>query len=191
MDTDFLDWALADFSGDVAADELYDGPFCMLSAVDNRCDKRMLYEVLDHAPDHADIRAFLSRLKTVLATRDLKLRGITTDGSSLSPEPLADIFDGVPHQRCQFHVLKEITKAVRKVVAKVRESFAQSKPKLKRGRPSSKDQEARRSARTSKALQQKIRDVFQDRDLFVRRRLKASERKRLLYIARGLPQLRT
>ena len=25
MDTDFLDWALADFSGYVAADELYDG----------------------------------------------------------------------------------------------------------------------------------------------------------------------
>ena len=42
MDTDFLDWALGTFSGYVAADELYDGPFCMLSAVDNRCDKRLL-----------------------------------------------------------------------------------------------------------------------------------------------------
>ena len=51
MDTDFLDWALADFSGYVAADELYDGPFCILSAVDNGCYKRILYEVLDHAPD--------------------------------------------------------------------------------------------------------------------------------------------
>ena len=45
MATDFLDGALADFSGYVAADELYDGPFCMLSAVDNRRYKRMLYEV--------------------------------------------------------------------------------------------------------------------------------------------------
>ncbi len=45
MDTDFLNWALADFSGYVAADELYDGPFCMLSAVDNRCYKRILYDV--------------------------------------------------------------------------------------------------------------------------------------------------
>ena len=51
MDTDFLDWALADFSGYVAADELYDGPFCILSAVDNRHYKRILYEVLDHDPD--------------------------------------------------------------------------------------------------------------------------------------------
>ena len=57
MDTDFLDWALADFSGYVAADELYDGPFCILSAVDNRCYKRILYDVLDHDPTHEDIRA--------------------------------------------------------------------------------------------------------------------------------------
>src|SRR5512144_1477243 len=28
---DYLDWALSDFSGYIAADELYDGPFCILS----------------------------------------------------------------------------------------------------------------------------------------------------------------
>jgi hypothetical protein len=50
MDTDFLDWALATFSGYVAADELYDGPFCILSAVDNRCYKRILYEVFGDVP---------------------------------------------------------------------------------------------------------------------------------------------
>jgi len=66
MDTDFLDWALANFSGYVAADELYDGPFCVLSAVDNRRYKRILYDVLDHDPTHDDIRAFLGRLKTTI-----------------------------------------------------------------------------------------------------------------------------
>src|SRR5918993_2839589 len=83
MDTDFLDRALADFSGYVAADELYDGPFCILSAVDNRRYKRILYEVLDHDPNHDDLRAFLGRLKSALQARDLTLRGITTDGSAL------------------------------------------------------------------------------------------------------------
>jgi len=190
MDTDFLDWALADFSGYVAADELYDGPFCILSAVDNRCYKRILYEVLDHDPNHEDIRAFLGRLKTALAARDLTLRGITTDGSSLYPEPLAEVFHGVPHQLCQFHAVKELTKGILKAVAKERERLGQSKPKLKRGRPSSKDQGARRLARKSKDIQQKISDLFQDRFLFVRRRLQASERKRLMYITRGLPHLR-
>src|SRR5216117_4320001 len=95
MDTDFLDWALADFSGYVAADELYDGPFCMLSAVDNRCYKRILYDVLDHDPNHEDIRAFLGRLKTALEARDLTLCGVTTDGATLYPEPLREVFGKV------------------------------------------------------------------------------------------------
>ena len=190
MDTDFLDWALADFSGYVAADELYDGPFCILSAVDNRGYKRILYEVLDHDPTHEDIRAFLGRLKTALEARDLTLRGITTDGSPLYPEPLAEVFRGVPHQLCQFHVIKELTKGILKAVAKERERLAQSKPKLKRGRPSSKEQAARRLTRKSKDIQQKISALFQDRYLFVTHHLKPSERKRLMHITRGLPHLR-
>ena len=57
------------------------GLYCVLSVVDNRCYKRILYEVLDHDPTHDDITAFFERLKTALATRDLRLQGITTDGS--------------------------------------------------------------------------------------------------------------
>jgi hypothetical protein len=74
MDTDFLDWALADFSGYVAADELYDGPFCILSAVDNRRYKRILYDVLDHDPTHDDIRTFLRRLVVYLSPADNSIR---------------------------------------------------------------------------------------------------------------------
>jgi hypothetical protein len=76
-----------------------------------------------------NIRAFLGRLKTALQARDLTLLGITTDGSALYPEPLAEVFSGVPHQLCQFHVIKEITKEVLKAVAQVRERLAQSKPR--------------------------------------------------------------
>ena len=105
MDTDFLDWALADFSGYVAADELYDGPFCILSAVDNRRYKRILYEVLDHQPTHDDIRTLLRRLKASLQARNLALLGVTTDGSALYPEPLREVFGKVRHQICQFQRL--------------------------------------------------------------------------------------
>src|SRR2546429_3722710 len=136
MDTDFLDWALADFSGYVAADALYDGPFCMLSAVDNRHDKRILYDVLDHDPTHDDIRTFLRRLKTALTARDLTLVGITTDGSALYPEPLAELFSGVPHQSCTFHVLADVVKAVLGAVASERKRLAAKQPTLPKGRPS-------------------------------------------------------
>lgn len=186
-----MEWALETFSGYVAVDELYEGPYCVLSAVDNRQYKRVMYEVLDHDPNHDDIEAFLGRLKTALDERDLVLKGITTDGSSLYPDPIRKVFGEVPHQLCTFHVIKELTKGILQAVARERERLAKSKPKLKRGRPSSKDKAARRLARKSKYIQQKISDLFQDRFLFVTRRLTPSERKRLLYITRGLPQLRT
>jgi bifunctional DNA-binding transcriptional regulator/antitoxin component of YhaV-PrlF toxin-antitoxin module len=186
----FLEWALEAFSGDAAVDELYEGRYCGLSAVDNRQYKRRLYEVLDHDPDHDDIEAFLGRLKSVLAERALALKGITTDGSALYPEPIRKVFGDVPHQICTFHVIKERTKGVLKALAKERERLATSKPKLKRGRPSSKDKKTRRLARKSKSMQQKIRDLFQERFLFVKRRLSGSQRKRLVHITRGLPHLR-
>ena len=63
IDGAFLDWALESFSGYVAADELYEGPYCVLSVVDHRAYKRLLYEVLDRDPTHDDIVAFLYRLK--------------------------------------------------------------------------------------------------------------------------------
>jgi hypothetical protein len=187
----FLDWALEAFSGYVAADELYEGPYCVLSAVDHRQYKRILYEVLDHDPHHDDLEAFLGRLKTALDERNLTLKGITTDGSALYPEPIRTVFGEVPHQLCTFHIIKELTKGILKAVAKERERLAKSKPKLKRGRASSQEKEARRLARKSKSIQQKISDLFQDRFLFVRRHLTRSERKQFMYITRGLPQLRT
>jgi transposase len=162
----------------------------VLSVVDNRCYKRILYEVLDHDPTHDDITAFFERLKTALANRDLLLQGITTDGSPLYPEPIRTVFGEVPHHICTFHVLKELTQGILGAVAAERHRLAKSKPKLKRGRPSSKDKMARRLARKSKTIQDKISGLFQGRFLFVKRHLKPSERKKLLQITQGLPQLR-
>ncbi len=187
MDTDFLDWALADFSGYVAADELYDGPFCILSAVDNRRYKRLLYDVLDHDPDHDDIRAFLGRLKTALTTRALTLLGITTDGSALYPVPLAEIFGGVRHQLCEFHIVADVVKAVLGAVASARKSLVAKQPKLPKGRPSTKA--AKAAARMKKQLEQQRGDLFTHRYLFVQHHLSLTERKKLWRMTRGLPQL--
>src|SRR6266446_10388854 len=100
MDSTVLDWALATFSGSVAADELYEGPYCVLSVVDNRQYKRMPYTVLDHDPTHDDITTFLGRLKTALVDRDLVLQGSTTDGLALYPAPIRAVFGEVAHQIC-------------------------------------------------------------------------------------------
>ena len=178
---------MADFSGYIAADEVYDGPFCILSAVDNRCYKRLLYDVLDHDPDHDDIRAFLGRLKTALTARDLILLGITTDGSALYPVPLAEVFRGVHHQLCQFHVVKDIVKAVVQAVARERKRLAAQQPTLPRGRPST--QAAKQAARTKKRLAAQRAALFASRYLFVQRHLNKTERKTLWRVSRWLPQL--
>ena len=96
----------------------------------------------------------------------------------------------MPHQICPLHVIKELTKGVLKALAKERERLATSKPKLQRGRPSSKDKKTRRLVRKSTSMQQKIRALFQERFLFVKRRLSGSQRQRLVHITRGLPHLR-
>jgi Transposase len=187
--TDYLDWALSNFSGYIAADELYDGPFCILSIVDNHTFKRLAYQVLDHDPTHRDIETFFGRFQTALEARSLFLEGITTDGSSLYPEPIATVFGDVSHQLCTFHVLKEVTKAVLGAVAKLRKDLASEAPKLSRGRPGSKA--ARQAARRKKRIAQKVGELFEHRYLFVRHDLTASQRKTLTRITRGQPQLRT
>jgi hypothetical protein len=189
MECAYLDWALADFSGYIAADELYDGPFCVLSIVDNHTFKRIIYQVLDHDPEHKDIEVFLRRFKAALEERRLALQGVTTDGSPLYPEPLQAVFGAVPHQICEFHIIKELTKAIMRAVAKERKKLAERKPKVKRGRPSSSM--AKRAVRKRQRLQQKIADLFEYRYLFVQHDLTQAQRRTLQRITRGLPQLRS
>ena len=183
-----MDAALADFSGYIAADELYDGPYCVLSIVDNHRFTRLIYEVLDHDPTEEDITRFFRRFREALAARGLTLQGITTDGSPLYPAAIAEVFGPVPHQVCQFHIIAELTKSVLKAVAKVRRQLKATLPKMPRGRPS---KARRKMAARKKRIERKISDLFDHRHLFVRHHLTAAEEKTLRRITRGQPGLRT
>jgi hypothetical protein len=180
---------LANFSGYLAADELYDGPFCVLSAVDARQQRRLLYKVLERDPTHRDITRFLSRLKRLITARGGVVLGITTDASPLYPEPIARVFGTIPHQICEFHILKELTQAVLRVLARLRKRLAEQAPKLPRGRPK-KTPAARRRHRRAKAIHHRIAALFEHRHLFVRHHLTASQRATLRRLSRGEPQLR-
>ncbi len=138
-ETDCLDWALVSFSGYITADELYDGPFCVLSIVDNRTFKRIFYQVLEHDPAQADIVAFSRRFQAALAARNLAVQGMNTDGSSLYPAAMAEAFGAAPHQVCEYHVLGDPSQRLLHVVAKLRKTLAERKPPLGRGRPTSED----------------------------------------------------
>ena len=148
---------------------MYDGPFCILSIVDNRTFKRLAYQVLSHDPTHKDIEAFFGRFHAALKARGLSVQGITTDGSSLYPEPIATVFGDVPHQVCTFHVLRDLITEVLSAVAQVRKGLTAGAPKLGRGRPSTKA--AKQAARRKKRIERKVGDLYEHRHLFIRRRL--------------------
>jgi len=185
--TAYLDEALAGFSGYIAADELYDGPYCVLSIVDNRKFRRLTYRVLNHNPTHEDILRFFRDFKKELDRRGLTLRGITTDGSPLYPVPIRQVFGDTPHQVCEFHVIKELTLAILRAVAQARKRLKASMPAMGRGRPSRK---TRKIARRRKRLERKITDLFDHRHLFVKHHLTPGEKRTLRRITRGLPYLR-
>jgi hypothetical protein len=159
-----------------------------LSIVDNRTFKRLFYQVLDHDPTQEDVITFFCRFRSVLQARHLTVRGITTDGSLLYPTAIQAVFGEVPHQICEFHLLKDLNQAILRAVAQVRKQLAAQQPKLGRGRPSGVK---RQLARQRQRLQQKIADLFEYRYLFVQRHLTEHERTILQRITRGLPQLRT
>lgn len=180
-------WALSDFSGYLAADELYDGPFCVLSIVDNRIYKRLFFQVLDHDATQDDIITFFGRFQVALQARQLTVHGITTDGSPLYPSAIQAVWGALPHQVCEFHILKELNQAILRAVAQVRKHLTAQQPKLGRGRPTGAK---RLLAQKRQRLQAKIADLFEHRYLFVQHHLTESERTTLHRITRGLPQLR-
>jgi hypothetical protein len=167
-------------------DELYDGPFCYLSLVDAKSQRRIRFQMLDKSPEKHDVAVLLSRFKTDLVLRGLTLLGIVTDGSPLYPEAVAELFPGVTHQVCRFHVVKEINKTVLRAVAAVRRRLRAMIPKRPRGRPT---EASRRACAKIERLEALHKDLFDHRYLFVRRHLKASERGTLERISKPFPEL--
>jgi len=184
-----FDWAFEEFSGYAAVDEAYDGPFCILSLVDDRTYKRSPYRVLPDAPTSKDVLELILSFKQILLRRKLTPYGVATDGSSLYTEPFHAVFPGVRHQICEFHVKKEINKAVLKAVAEVRRALKKKKTKrTRRGRPTTKEDKA--IIRKNEKIDAKIGALFERRRLFVQKYLTARGRAKPHEIARGLPELR-
>ncbi len=120
--------------------------------------------------------------------RGLSVRGITTDGSSLYPKVLKELWPKARHQICEFHVLKEITKAILHALAKLRKEMTAKIPKQPRGRPRNEQQG---QAWLIGWQKRQVADLFEHRYLFVRHHLSATEQKQLRELMRGQPALRT
>ncbi len=72
--------------GYIAADELYDGPFCILSIVDNRRSRDSPTRFWTMPPPAPTSWRSSAHFHAALVARGLSLQGITTDGRRCTPK---------------------------------------------------------------------------------------------------------
>ena len=180
---------LEKFSGTLCVDELHLGRFTLLLATDPLADLPVAFALVSRN-DQDHMRRFLKNL----ATWGLKPRVVVTDGSSLYPAVLADLWPAARHQLCVFHVLKDINDLILKGVRRLARAMARrgnSGRKRKRGRPSKTQQAARAAA--GPTTKEKAAFVTKHRFLIVKKSgdLTAQQWDDLTQMFDYLPQMRT
>lgn len=147
-----LQHALDCFSGQLAVDELYDNGVYVLKVTDPLNDIEITSWLGVGSPDSDEIRALFRELKAAGFEPLL----VVTDGSTLYPGPLSEVWPSTEHQLCVFHFLQgalvtlsgSFWAAYRTMPAPVKRK--RGRPK-KRGRP--------RKDKLKRANQKKVRAV--------------------------------
>jgi hypothetical protein len=176
------------FSGTLCVDELHLGQYTLLLATDPLADRPVGFALVG-ANDQEHMRRFLRNL----ARWGLRPEVVVSDGSSLYPEVLAEVWPGTRHQLCVFHLLRDVLDKVLAAVRRLRWAKARrgrAGRKRRRGRPN-KRQQARRRGRGPTA-KDKAAFVWKHRFLIVKRaaRLTETEGKDLAQVLAYLPELR-
>jgi hypothetical protein len=176
------------FSGTLCVDELHLGSYTLLLATDPLADLPVGFALVG-ANDQEHMRRFLSNL----ARWGLRPQVVVSDGSSLYPELLAEIWPNARHRLCVFHLLRDLLDKVLDAVRRLRRAQARRGRcgrQRRRGRPSQR-QRARRQ-RQGPTNQEKAAFVWKHRFLIVKRstKLTAAEWGHLVQMLGYLPELR-
>jgi hypothetical protein len=126
---DYQPWVVANFSGILCVDEVYQGELALLLAVDPAApdgDRLVGYTLIANtkAVDQNAIKAFLAQLRAVGIQPD----EVITDDSRLYPAALAEIWPTAAHQLCLFHATRRVVRAVSDVVKQIRRSIPTPPP---------------------------------------------------------------
>jgi hypothetical protein len=180
---------LEPFSGTLCVDELHLGRFTLLLATDPRADLPVAFALVGRN-DQDHLLRFLQNLKR----GGLEPKVVVTDGSSLYPAVLAQLWPTARHQRCVFPLLKDsndlILQAVRRLAYAMRRR-GNSGRKRKRGRPSNKQQASRTAG--GPTLAEKAGFILKHRFLIVKKtaELDKQQWEDLIQMFEYQPELRT
>ena len=125
FETDYQPWVVGEFSGILCVDEVYQDKLALLLAVDPAAaegDRLVGYQLVTGSVEASTVETFLSRLKAVGIEPDQ----VITDGSSLYPAVLRQVWPQAVPQLCLFHETRRITGAVMKLINKVRRNLPQA-----------------------------------------------------------------
>jgi hypothetical protein len=134
---DYLPWVVQEFSGVLCVDEVYQGDLALLLAVDPAArsgDRLVGYQLVSGTVKQAEIEGLLTRLRAA----GIPVDQVITDGSSLYPNLLNQLWPAAADQRCLFHETRQVTEAVQQVVRTVRATL----PKLAPAAPSASPEQA-------------------------------------------------
>lgn len=121
---DHREWVLQSFSGILCVDEVYQGQFALLLAVDPASpqgDRLIGYQLVHGDVEQKDVEEFLVRLREEGVAPDQ----VITDGSQLYPAVLARVWPRAAHQLCLFHETRTMLKATLKVIDATRRAVPQ------------------------------------------------------------------
>ena len=126
---DYQPWVVANFSGILCVDEVYQGDLALLLAVDPAApdgDRLVGYTLLPKTKevDQGMVRTFIDRLRRAGVQPD----EVITDDSRLYPAVLKEIWHTASHQLCLFHATRRVVRAVSDVVKKVRRALPTPPP---------------------------------------------------------------
>lgn len=116
---DYQPWVVAEFSGVLCVDEVYQNRLALLLAVDPAApdgDRLIGYELVHGAVQQADVTRLLARLREAGMMPD----EVITDASPLYPAVLRTIWPAAAHQLCLFHETRQVTDAVAQVIQEFR-----------------------------------------------------------------------
>lgn len=127
FDGDYQPWVVAEFSGILCVDEVYQDRLALLLAVDPAApdgDRLIGYRLVHGSVEAGDVECFFNHLKAIGLDPDQ----VITDGSQLYPAVLAKVWPQAAHQLCLFHETRRLTKAVMKVINDIRKKLPHPPP---------------------------------------------------------------
>jgi hypothetical protein len=182
--------ALKHFSGFVCIDELHLGDYTLLLATDPHALRIIGYRLVT-INDSAHMRCFMRTLQYW----GFEPKVVVTDGSSLYPAVLAEVWPAAKHQLCVLHVLQDINNKILAGVRRLRRGQARRGNGGRKRRRGSKAQGTRccRRQRRGPTNKEKAKFVYKHRFLIVKRTEKMTRQDwdNLGQMFRYLPELRT